>query len=309
MIIRVACGVGLFLGSLAVGWWLGRAGALTEARAARLVRCIVRGPSPLVLCLSIWRMDLRHLAPWLLPLIGTLTASATLLPALVYARRAALSPPQTGSFLTCAVFSNVGYFGAFTAFAFFGEAGYALCLLYFMFFSPCFYTLGFGLAARYGHRRSPASMQAGMSSELRLYPLIGMVVGTGLSLLRIPRPLPLEWINHVLIPADTALYLIAIGSQLTWVSPRPWLRHGLAMSGIKFLYTPLVAWALVERFGVHGLPRQIVLLESAAPVAVSPLVLPLLFGLDRRLSMALWLLTTLLAVPVVIALGPLLARL
>ncbi len=47
----------------------------------------------------------------------------------------------------------------------------------------------------------------------------------------------------------------------------------------------------------QGLPRLVVLLEASTPVAVSPLVLPLLFGLDRRLANALWLVTTLIAIP------------
>ena len=81
----------------------------------------------------------------------------------------------------------------------------------------------------------------------------------------------------MLIPTDTALYLIAIGSQITFELPRPLLRPCLAMSGIKFLYTPLVAWALVSLVHIQGLPRFVVLLEAATPVAVSPLVLPLLF--------------------------------
>ena len=306
---RVILGMALFLGSLAVGWWLHQRGVLTEARASRLVRFIVTGPSPLVLCLSFWRMDLVHWEPWLLPLLGAGISGATLAPAFLYARRAQLTRPQTGSVLTCALFSNLGYLGAFTAFALFGEVAYGLCMLYLVFFSPAFYTLGFWIGARYGHPAGSSAMASAYNSELRLYPFLGMLAGALLSLCKVPRPLPLEWVNHVLIPLDTAIYLVAIGSQLTFASPRPWLRPCLAMSGIKFLYTPLVAWGLVCLFQVQGLPRLIVLLEASTPVAVSPMVLPLLFGLDRRLANALWLFTTLLAIPWLLLVIPLLQRL
>lgn len=299
----------LFLVSLAVGWWLHQRGVLTEARASRLVRFIVMGPSPLVLCLSFWRMDLTHWEPWLLPFLGAVISCATLLPAFVYARRAEFTNPQTGSFLTCALFSNLGYLGAFTAFALFGEVAYGLCMLYLVFFTPAFYTLGFWISARYGHPAGSSEMASAYNSELRLYPFLGMLLGALLSLLKVPRPLPLEWLNHVLIPADTAIYLVAIGSQLTFASPRPWLRPCLAMSGIKFLYTPLVAWVLLSLFQVQGLPRLIVLLEASTPVAVSPMVLPLLFGLDRQLANALWLFTTLLAIPWLLLVIPILQRL
>lgn len=297
MIARIGAGVGFLFLWLAVGWHLHRRGWLTEARASRLVRLVVMGCSPLVLCVAFWRMDLRHLAPWLLPFLGLAISASTLLPAFLYIRRAGLSRPQAGSFLTCACFSNVGYLGAFTAFALFGEAGYALCMLYLVFFTPSFYTVGFGIASRYGQARASAFGRADVTEWLRFVPFVGMLAGAALSLARVPRPPACEWVTRLLIPTDTALYLIAIGSQLTVDSPRPWLRDCLAMSGIKFLYTPAVAWGLATLLHLHGLPRMIVLLEASTAVAVSPLVLPLLFGLDRKLANALWLFTTLVAIP------------
>ena len=99
MLGRVGSGFGLFLGSLAAGWWLHRGGALTERHASQLVRWIVIGPSPVVLGLSFWHMNLRSVEPWLLPFLGMLIASSTLIPALIYARAARLSDPEAGSFL------------------------------------------------------------------------------------------------------------------------------------------------------------------------------------------------------------------
>jgi predicted permease len=250
-----------------------------------------------VLCLAFWQMNLRSLEPWLLPFLGTVISASTLLPAFLYTRRARLTRPQVGSFLTCAVFSNLGYFGAFTAFALYGEAAYGLCMLYLIFFTPVFYTWGFWTAARYGSAGQPSSFGEAFNDELRLYPFIGMLAGIILNLAGVARPAPLVWLNHVLIPLDTALYLTAIGSQLTFHSPRPWLRPCLAMSAIKLLYTPLVAWGLLQLFHIEGLARFVVLVQASNPVGVSPLVLPLLFGLDRRLSNALWLFTTVAAVP------------
>jgi predicted permease len=254
-------------------------------------------------------MNLGSLEPWLLPFLGLLISSSTLVPAIIYARRSKLSSPQVGSVLTCAFFSNLGYVGAFTAFALFGETGYGLCMLYLVFFSPCFYTFGFWISSRYGQATVPSGLGTAFNDELRLYPFVGMLVGILLNLASVPRPVPLVWLNYLLIPLDTALYLIAIGSQLTFASPRPWLRPCLAMSGIKFLFTPFIAWILLNLFHIQGLPRFVVLLEASTPVAVSALVFPLLFGLDRKLSNALWLVTTLLAVPWIALIIPVLARL
>ncbi len=309
MLLRLLFGFGLFLGSLMLGWELHRRAVLSEARAAALVRWTLTGPTMFVLCLSFWKMHLRSLDPWLLPLLGVLISSSTLLPAYLYATRTRLTKSQTGSFLTCAFFSNLGYLGAFTAFALFGEAGYGLSMLYLVFFTPCFYTLGFWIASRYGRTVSPPGLGAPLSGELRWSPFLGMAAGALLSLAGVPRPVPLEWLNTLLIPLNTAVYLIAIGAQLACESPRVLWRPCLAMSGIKFLYTPLIAWMLVSLFRIEGLPRLVVLLQASTPVAVSPLVLPLLFGLDRKLANALWLVTTVVAIPWLLLIIPVLQRL
>ena len=293
-------------GSMALGWWLGKRRVLTDARANKLVRFVIKGPAPVVLCLSFWRMDVHTLQPWLMPITGFLISAATLFPALLYARMERLNSPQTGSFLTCAFFSNVGYLGAYTAFVLFGETAYALCVLYMVFFTPSFYTLGFSLAKRFGNKAKSAPTRDSLNDELRLYPFIGMVVGASLSWMHIPRPQFLEYVSHALINANVSLELIALGSQVMWVSPKGWVRPCLAMSGIKFLYSPLVAWGLVALFSIQGLPRMVILLESAMPVGISPLMLPLLFGLDRRLSNALWAFTTLVAIPWLFLMVPLL---
>jgi hypothetical protein len=306
--LRMVYGIGFFLGAMLTGWLLRRRGVLTDARAERLVRFVIAGLAPWVLCFTLWQVDFSTGQLWLLPLIGLGVSTATLLPAWLYTRWGRLNRPQTGSFLTCAYFSNLGYMGAFTAFALYGESAYALCVLYFSYFTPAFYTLGFWVAHRYGTRPKP-SLRPPFMDSLRLYPFIGMAVGLLLNLLRVPRPDALGAIAHVLIPVDTFLYLAAVGSQLTFESPRRLWRPSLAMAAIKFALSPVVAYGLVRAAGLTGLPRFVVLLEAATPVAVSPLIFPLLFGLDRRMSNALWLATTLLAVPYLLLVIPLLQRL
>ena len=310
MLVRLLLSLGLFLGAMLIGWWLHRRGWLGETRSALLVRWLVILPSPVVLCLSFWQMNFRSFEPWILPLLGLLIAGSTLAPAAWYVRACRMPRPQAGSFLVCAFFSNLGYFGAFTVFALYGETAYALCVLYLVFFTPAFYTLGFSIAARHGEASgSSAAMTGAYNAELRIFPVVGMFAGALLSLAGVPRPAPLETLNHLLIPVNTAVYLMAIGAQLTFNSPRPWLRHCLAMCAIKFLYTPLVGWLLATACRLDGLPRIVVLLEAATPVAVSPLILPLLFGLDRRLANALWLVTTVVGVPVYLVLLPMLPHL
>lgn len=297
MIGQLAGSWGLFIGSMATGWWLGHRGVLTEERANRLLRCAVKWCSPVVLCLSFWALEIAGPGLVWLPIAGALIGLAALGPAWGYARWAGLTRPQTGSFLTCAMFSNVGYIGAFIAFAFFGESGYGLGVWYLIYFSPLFYLVGMTVAKRFGQSTSASTSASPFSDELRLRAFLGMALGLILNLTHCPRPEILGAMNHVLIPVDTAIHLMAIGSQIRLEPPTHAWRHGVAMSAIKFLYSPLIGWFLVWAFHLEGLPRFVILLQASMPVAVSPLMLSVIFRLDRTLSSSLWLWTTLLAIP------------
>ena len=297
MFSRLTLGLGLFFGSLLAGLALNRLGLLTEGRARRLIHLVVRRLTPVVLALSFWTLPIRRHDLFFLPFIGCLVAASTLLPAWLHARAARLTAPQTGSFLTCACFSNLGFFGAFVAFALYGEQGYGLATLYTVYFNPFFYSIGFALARRYGGTSRSTPPRDSRPDELRYYPFVGILIGLALNLLNVPRPEMFGPVNHVLIPVDTALYVMATTSQLSLRLPGRWLRVCLAMSAIKFWWSPLVGWGLVTATHLQGLPRFIVLLQASMPVGVSPLMLSLLFGLDRRLTHALFIFTILLAIP------------
>ncbi len=287
----------LFIGSMVTGWWLGHRRVLTEDRANRVLRFTVKWFSPVVLCLSFWTLPITGQRLVWLPIVGGIVCLAALWPAWGYARWAGLTKPQTGSFLTCAMFSNVGYIGALLAFAFFGESGYGLAVWYLVYFSPLFYLVGMTVAKRFGHSTSVATAQSPFSDELRLRAFFGMAVGLILNIAKCPRPEVLGTVNHVLIPVDTVIHLMAVGSQMSVEPPTASWRHSLAMCAIKFLYSPLVGWLLVWAVRLEGLPKFVVLLQASMPVAVSPLMLSVIFRLDRKLTSALWLWTNLLTIP------------
>jgi len=304
---RLLMSTTVLIGSLAISRLLSRRGWLTPRRAQRLLYLDVKRLAPVTLCLLFWRMNLRDVQMWWLPVIGLAVTLSTMLPAIAYARWKRLTRPQAGSFLACAIFSNVGYLGAFLLFARYGESAYALATLYYLSFTPLFYVLGFSVGKRFGH--APGSIGSPGADELRLYPFLGLCAGLLLSLSGIPRPAVCASINRWLIPIDTALYLLAIGSQLRFELPPHTFRDGLAMSAIKFLYSPLVAWGLLTLCRIQGMPRAVAIFEASMPVAISPLMLPMLFGLDQALANALWMWTTLLAIPVIVVLLGVVGRL
>jgi malate permease and related proteins len=297
MLIRLTLSLGLFFGAMVIGFILGQKKIIKAPAAKEMIRFVVKRVSSLILCFSFWRLDFTDRSLFFLPLIGFLVAISTLIPSWLYAKKAGYSNPESGVFITSAVFSNLGFFGAFIAFAIYGEIGYSLASLYMVFFSPTFYALGFSIAKHYGGGRHESSEADAYRDELRLYPFIGILLGFVLSIAKIPRPAFISTINVTLIPIDTLLYMLALGSQLHIEPVTKWLRPCLSISLIKFVYSPLVALGLVYFCGIDGINRFVVLLQAAMPVGVSSLMLALIFDLDQKLASSLWLFTTVLAVP------------
>ena len=298
MVTRVALSMTLFWGSLAAGAFARRRGWLQAEGSRRMIQWMITLLEPVIIALSFWRLDLSSWRILWLPAVGCAIAAAALPPAWLAGRWLRLSRREMGSWLPCAFFSNLGYLGAFVAFALYGESAFSLAQLYMLFFTPCFYTLGFWLAAHYGGRSS-AGHAASLSNpeDLRWYPLTGMLIGVALNLLRVPRPAWCGPLNSALIPSATAMYLVAVGSRLRVTRVAAHWRPCLAMSAIKFAWLPAVGWLLARAAGLTDLPLRVTLLEAAMPVATMPLMLPLLFDVDGELANHVWIVTTVLAAP------------
>ena len=302
---RLTLSLATFWGALAAGIVARRRGWLQVHRSRRMIELMIKALEPVIIGLSFWKLDLSHPRILLLPAIGCVVALSSLPVAWLLGRRLRLSPSEMGIYLPCAFFSNLGYLGAFVAFALYGETGFGLAQLYLLFFTPCFYTLGFGLAAHYGARRSrvaeETSGHAASLDRLQLYPIAGLVIGLTLNLLGVRRPAWCGPLNSVLIPGATAMYLIAIGSTLRVTRLQEDWRACLGMSAVKFLYLPLIGWLIGSAAGLgavgQGTALRVAVLQASMPVATMPLVLPMLFHVDGELANHLWIVTTVLAVP------------
>lgn len=294
----------IFYGSLLLGYGLKKAYILKEPFAKRLTKFIITFISPAILAISFWGIDFSELKILTLPLIGLAVSLMCALPAYIFALRLRFDPQKTGVFIVASMFSNVGYpLGAFLCFVLFGEAGFGLAIMYCLYWSGLFYTLGFYFASRYGRVGNGAFQPA---EDLKLFPILGIVIGVLLNILNITRHPMMSNINSILIPISTAGFLFSAGLTLRFSKVRSFFRPCLAMSAIKFLYAPLVGFMLSMLLGyndfMQGLPLKVVLIESSMPVALSIMVLPQIFKLDQDLANSLWLFTTFLLIAVIPAL-------
>lgn len=260
----------------------------------------------IIACLSFWVIDVSgNVGILTLPLVGFMVSALTIFPARFLAKLHRLDRRETGSYITCAMFSNIGYtLGGFLAFALLGEAAFGLTILYCLYFKPFYYTFGFYAAEYYGTESKSnifESLKKIFTEGIRLFPLIGLLLGVILNFSGLKRPDILGKLNEILIPWSTFGFIFAVGMTLKFGAVGKFKPQLFSMSLLKFVISPVIALVIAYLMGyaglMNGLPLKVVFIESVMPVAIASLVLSNLFNLDKDMSNSFWIVTTLLVIP------------
>lgn len=171
------------------------------------------------------------------------------------------------------VFMNVGNFGLPLAYFAFGEPGLDVSVLTFVIFNLPLSTLAIVFAQGVGAPLWPAIRNTLtipiFHAVFLAFALKGLGLGLPLFLLR-----PFDLMGQAAIP----LMLIMLGMQLarTELVATPGF---LTLAGtIRLLIAPAAAWLITPWFGLEGLARQVVILQTSTPAAVLPLLYSLRFG-------------------------------
>lgn len=310
--------VTVILGGLAVGYVLRKSGRVDERHSNTINRFTLIVVQPAVICLALWIMKPVDWRALLLPLYGVALILAMWPVGAAQGRLMKLDRQSLGSFVTGAMFSNVGFtYGTFVAYVALGPTGAALGALYCVSFMPTFFTIGFLVGRRYSSGETEGVLRAVAkqfrSPETR-NPVLGIVAGLALNLLRVKPPGVGQDIIAVAMPATTAAYLLAIGLGLHLSAVKVYWRECLALHLAKFVLSPVVGMLLAVAFGYWAMADRglltVALIESAAPVAIMSVMLAEVSGLNPKLAGALWITTNVTAVflaPVILLAARLLA--
>jgi predicted permease len=141
-------------------------------------------------------------------------------------------------------------------------------------------------------------------NPVSIVPISTMGAGLLLNFAGIPRPAVLnEIITRFLVYIAVAGYSLAIGMGLSFSGSIKYIKHSLYISGIKFIFTPLVGFLTLIVMGFFRfedpLPAKVIFVESFMPTAIMSVLLVKIFNLNEDLSNASWILTNLFAVPVI----------
>jgi predicted permease len=251
---------------------------------------------------SVWSLKFTNISVSILPVINLIFIIFSLVPAILVSNVVCDTKGEKGSFVACTIFSNWGTtFGGFLAFLFYGKEGLyyanwfiAFCRLYHFF-------IGFPLLNSYSREKLFNRTEAILFVKNIVYilPLALLFSGLILNFIGIPRPplidyIATQWIIYVTIIG----YSFTIGLGINIRRSLGYLKKSLFIALIKFVFTPIVALAVIFILRIEDIvTARVILIESFMPTAIMSVVLVKIFNLNEDLANASWFLTTMCIVP------------
>lgn len=268
--------------------------------------------NPVAFLGAIWSLDLSDIRIISLPFIGVFAITLGGFLGYIAGKILNLSREQTGVFIICGSFTNIGSIGSLITFILLGERGFAMVPFYKIFEGVIYYSIGFPIAKSMSGILSEDEgfierVVNVLTDRYVIVALSSMMGGLLLNILGFHRPALYSSLNSILIPVGTLLLLSSIGMAIHFNRIMRYLREAGVIAIIKFVLVPIGVYLLANLLGLgkvdSGLPLKVSVVLASMPVAFTALVPPTLYDLDVDLANAAWFLTTALLIVVIPALS------
>ena len=256
-----------------------------------LSRLVVYLFSPFLILDGIARSDLQAEE---IGLIVAMAALSILLITLVgwgLARLFHFDRKLESAFVLSVTLINAGNYGLPLSEFAFGKAGLQRAVIFYVVTAVAANTLGVYLASR-----GAASVRRSLLNMLTVPLPYATILGLILNIGHITLPLPLNRAITLLSQATVPCMLVILGLQLSRTSVKGRLGPILLATVTRLVIAPLIAFPLASLLGLHGLVRQVAIVEASMPAAVMSGVLATEFGGDAEFATAVVLVSTLASI-------------
>ncbi|KRN18642.1 AEC family transporter [Lacticaseibacillus camelliae] len=274
ILILVAIGYGL----TAIGWF--------DDHSSRVIAKVVTQVAlPAYMIDTICSRFSAHELATLLPDLRFPVLSMALLFALsfVVARVIRVNPKRRGLFKSMFFNSNTVFIGLPVNLALFGPKSLPYVLVYYMANTTIFWTVGVYLIQRDGPQAAHFDLKQTLG-KIFSPPLLGFMLGVVLVLLHVQLPsflmATLGYVGDLTIPGS--MFFIGIAMYQAGIKNIRFDREMLGVFSGRFVFAPLIMYALVVAAPVPLLMKQVFILQSCMPVMTNAPVVAKLYGADSK---------------------------
>lgn len=281
---------------LLAGYIAYQRGRISDALCNALIRFNIIVMATLLAVLSFWVMPLSKSLLWL-PLFSALFM---LVPGsiayLTFARRHkdALS---RGAYYMSAMLTNIGTIAGLSAFILYDEVGFAYVQIVSSFQVGLLVLVCFPLAAMFRAQGAKEGTRVHLSlRELFLtpnqVPVLGLIAGLALNVYGVERPAVFGTAFQALVHIGAWTALFPVGCLVDFSRARPYIKKTADLIPLRFLLTPLIFFGLCRLLFADSVLIGSVLLIAAAPTAINAVLTARLYKLNVDLTVASFLVTT-----------------
>ena len=281
---------------LLAGYIAYQRGRISDALCNAIIRFNIIVMATLLAVLSFWVMPLSRSLLWL-PLFSALFM---LVPGsiayLTFARRHkdALS---RGAYYMSAMLTNIGTIAGLSAFILYDEVGFAYVQIVSSFQVGLLVLVCFPLAAMFRAQGAKEGTRVHLSlRELFLtpnqVPVLGLIAGLALNVFGVERPAVLGTAFQALVHIGAWTALFPVGCLVDFSRARPYIKKTADLIPLRFLLTPLIFFGLCRLLFADSVLIGSVLLIAAAPTAINAVLTARLYKLNVDLTVASFLVTT-----------------
>ena len=281
---------------LLAGYIAYQRGRISDALCNALIRFNIIVMATLLAVLSFWVMPLSKSLLWL-PLFSALFM---LVPGsiayLTFARRHkdALS---RGAYYMSAMLTNIGTIAGLSAFILYDETGFAYVQIVSSFQVGLLVLVCFPLAAMFRAQGAKEGTRVHLSlRELFLtpnqVPVLGLIAGLALNVYGVERPAVLGTAFQALVHIGAWTALFPVGCLVDFSRALPYIKKTADLIPLRFLLTPLIFFGLCRLLFADSVLIGSVLLIAAAPTAINAVLTARLYKLNVDLTVASFLVTT-----------------
>jgi predicted permease len=303
--VRFVLFTGCILLSMGGGYVLRRLGLVRPAWVKPVMSAAIIGCDAPIAGLAIWHLAILE-GVWKVPLAGGVVAVGGCLLGLALARWRRMGPADAAVFGLQGGMGNVGYtLGGSLCFALWGLQGLALEQMYCLMWPFVAFLFCFPLARHYGEqaRGVPPDGLSGPAyalrtlrrslTDVRSLPLYTATLGLLLNLRGVVPPAAIErsHVIDILMVIGIVLQFGGVGMTVEARRLPVYWKKATGTAAVKFLAGPLLMLGTAAALGLTGVPLAVCLLLAAMPSALYSVLMANLFGLNRDLANATFILT------------------
>lgn len=261
----------------------------------KMIDCNICIIYPVLSVLTFWVLSLYYELIWF-PVFGILISLIPGAIAYLRVKKKYTDELNKGTYIICAMLSNVGTLGGLCAFILYGETGFAYTQLVVLLQTVITFMFCFPLA-HYYYQRSIQQCTEGQSFSAMFLnrtqlPVVGMAVGLMLRYADIPRPELAGAFVDPLVHLGAWTALLPIGYSIDFCQMRACYTGILDLIPIKFIVTPVLSYLLAVLVFTDEIARNTILILACMPTAINAVVAAKIHNLNLNIAMAAFVLTT-----------------